>query len=166
MDARDLMTKSARLRALLMDRLQLIAHNEAELKRLDTAGRIYATPHYRKGRYLYLLHPTDSTGSRKREYIGANPERVAEALAKVQNARNHDELSEQSRRAQHALNVAAYQMGRIIEELERVAPLDLATLGHGDIEAAPGDAAVTNPAQLDMVTRSAIEAPQVSPLSA
>lgn len=55
-------------------------------------------------------------------------------------------------------------MERIIKELERVAPLDLATLGHGDIEAAPGDGTVTNTVESDMVTPRAIEQLRLSPI--
>jgi len=35
-------------------------------------------------RYLYLIHPTQHDGSRQREYIGADPDKQAEALARVE----------------------------------------------------------------------------------
>jgi hypothetical protein len=59
-----------------------------EAARLEQLRPVLATPHWRKDRnsqprYLYLIHPTQDDGSRKREYIGADPDKQAEALARV-----------------------------------------------------------------------------------
>lgn len=59
-----------------------------EATRLEQLQPVLATPHWRKDRhgqprYLYLIHPTQDDGSRKREYIGADLEAQAEALARV-----------------------------------------------------------------------------------
>ena len=67
---------------------------EAEAARLEGLQPVLATPHWRKDRdgqprYLYLIHPTQDDGSRQREYIGADPEKQAEALARVE---AHDKL--------------------------------------------------------------------------
>jgi hypothetical protein len=67
-----------------------------EAARLEQLQPVRATPHWRKDRhgqprYLYLIHPTQDDGSRQREYIGADPDKQAEALytqsavAKTQN---------------------------------------------------------------------------------
>jgi hypothetical protein len=61
---------------------------EAEATRLEQLRPVLATPHWRKDRhgqprYLYLIHPTQDDGSRRREYIGADPEAQAVALARV-----------------------------------------------------------------------------------
>ena len=61
---------------------------EAEATRLEGLQPVLATPHWRKDRhgqprYLYLIHPPQDDGSRKREYIGADPEAQAAALARV-----------------------------------------------------------------------------------
>jgi hypothetical protein len=59
-----------------------------EATRLEQLQPVLAIPHWRKDRhgqprYLYLIHPTQGDGSRKREYIGTDPEAQVEALARV-----------------------------------------------------------------------------------
>ena len=44
----------------------------ARMHELKRAGLIYAKPHYRQGKYLYLIYPMKD-GERRREYIGADP---------------------------------------------------------------------------------------------
>ena len=61
---------------------------ETQATRLEGLRPVLATPHWRKDRhgqprYLYLIHPTQDDGSRKREYIGADPEAQALALRRV-----------------------------------------------------------------------------------
>ena len=75
---------------MLLDRLQRVAHNRAELRRLDGAGRLYATPHWRGGRYLYLIYPTGADGTRVRQYVGADRAKTAAALTAIANARRYD----------------------------------------------------------------------------
>jgi len=65
-----------------------------EQDRLRGLNPIQATPHFRKDKdgnpkYLYLIHPTQANGERKREYIGADPDAQAAALARLQ---AHDDL--------------------------------------------------------------------------
>lgn len=60
----------------------------ARIEELTTAGCIRATPYYRKDargnpRYLFLIHPTAKDGSRRREYVGVDEEKKAQALAAV-----------------------------------------------------------------------------------
>lgn len=166
MEAGEILKACANLRTLVMDRLQLIAANQTEMKRLDAAGRIYATPHWRDGRYLYLLHPTDTTGRRQRKYIGAQPEKVAAALTQVNNARQYDELRRQTDRAEAALRLAEHQIRQAIGELSRAAPLDLATVDalNGDSGAPPGRPPVPNGLDSPLVTGRALEQLQLSPI--
>jgi len=65
---------------------------------LQAAGLIYATEHWRKGsnrepKYFYLLYPQKQGEPRKREYIGCDPARIAEARAGIVRAREFDALS-------------------------------------------------------------------------
>lgn len=123
----DILKKAAWLKNLLLDRLQLIAHNKTEMARLDLAGRIYATAHYREGKYLYLIYPKTKDEVRVRQYIGADPKRVEEALAKIQNAKKYEELADQTRQIEAELRLDSYQIGEICRRIERLAPLDLVT---------------------------------------
>lgn len=60
--------------ARLPDLIQSLAgqHREilSRMAALKRAGIIYAKPHYRQGKYLYLIYPMQD-GVRRREYVGA-----------------------------------------------------------------------------------------------
>lgn len=159
MDAENLIKQATALRRLLLDRIQLVAANTVEMKRLDAAGRIYATPHWRDGKYLYLLHPGKGDGQRgAREYIGAKREAVHEALTKTWNAKNYDKLELRNQKICGLLMAIERDLERMNRELERLGPLDLATQGNGDFgdtEAPARAEIVTNTMQSDMVTGSA-----------
>jgi len=77
-----------------------LAALHAQIAALETAGVTPATPHWRKDqhgrpRLLYLLHPSHN-GQRKREYIGADPAKQAQALARVQRYQQRDQLIHQA----------------------------------------------------------------------
>jgi hypothetical protein len=69
---------------------------------LERAGVIEATPYWRKDkegnpRILYLIHPSQN-GQRKREYVGVDPAKQADALARVQRWEQRQRLLEQANR--------------------------------------------------------------------
>ena len=55
---------------------------QTRIEQLAHLGAIKATAYYRDNKYLYLIYPSDH-GSRQREYIGSDPDTIAEALAKL-----------------------------------------------------------------------------------
>lgn len=55
---------------------------QTRIEQLVNLGAIRATPYYRDNKYLYLIYPSDH-GSRQREYVGSDPDQIAEALAKL-----------------------------------------------------------------------------------
>lgn len=74
-----------------------IAHRMEVLKR---AGLVYASLFWRKDaagveRYLYLLHPQIPGEPRRRDYIGCDPERIQEAKAGIERAKEYEELRKQ-----------------------------------------------------------------------
>lgn len=168
MEPAELLKSASWLRTLLLDRIQLAAHQRAELARLDAAGRIYATPHWRDGRYLYLIYPTDGAGSRRREYVGADPDKIKAALAGVEHARQYDALRDDTRRLDALLAWVERELGTLAYRLEAAAPLDLATQAtfpDGDNEPAPGLDSVAN--ALDsapLATQRVLEQLPLSPL--
>ena len=115
------------LQALIDDRLNMIRENRAELERLKQAGRIYATPSYKAGKYLYLIYPTQDDGSRKREYVGADPVKIREALDLIENARRYEELKAETDEIENLMVITERRIKDIENSLERVAPLDLVT---------------------------------------
>lgn len=97
------------------------------MMRRDVDGRIYASPYWRGGRYLYLVYPTGADGQRTREYIGADPKRTAEALRKVGNGKRYDALAAEVAAIERELLEAPYSLDIVAGRLERVAPVDLVT---------------------------------------
>lgn len=69
--------------------MQRVQRRMAHLRR---QGLIHASPHWREGRYLYLVHPAQGK-HRRRQYIGADPEKVRDAQRGIERAREHDELA-------------------------------------------------------------------------
>lgn len=61
----------------LQDAIQIEQHN---MNQLDKAGIKYAGTWWKDGKYLYLIGSSDGFGYRKREYIGADPEKIKAAM--------------------------------------------------------------------------------------
>lgn len=67
---------------------------QAELDEIERLGWCDAKPHYRNGKYFYLVYPMKD-GYRKREYIGADPHKIQDALDMIGRKARHDELEKQ-----------------------------------------------------------------------
>lgn len=61
---------------------QWLAAMDARVAALDKAGAVHAHIHWRKGGYLYLIHPVRD-GRRKKVYIGVDADKQIEALERV-----------------------------------------------------------------------------------
>jgi hypothetical protein len=101
----------AGLEAELVD----VERQMAELQRL---GLTHASPHYKAGKYLTLLYPSQAGTKRRRDYVGNDPQKVEEALARIKRARTHDQLSARARRLQEA---ASSTYGAISEAIRACA---------------------------------------------
>lgn len=72
--------------------LKDIAGRMAALKK---AGLIYAGEHMKDGKYLVLLHPSQAGETRRREYVGKDPQKIQEARDAIQRAKDYDALAKQ-----------------------------------------------------------------------
>lgn len=70
----------------LLEHMEQVGHELAildeKLGELEDLERYHAGTYWRDDKYLYIIYPSEN-GQRKREYIGADPEKVAEALAPI-----------------------------------------------------------------------------------
>jgi len=69
----------------------------ARIEELAEAGLIYATEYWRPNaagepRFMYLLYPIVPGEPRRRDYVGANPDRIAAARAAIERANEYDQL--------------------------------------------------------------------------
>jgi hypothetical protein len=89
----------------------------ARLRRLESLGMTDATPHYREGKYLYLIHPMVN-GERVREYIGADPKRIETALAMVERNRlYHEEVKPDLEKINYLLRSVSQQLYQLLTSL-------------------------------------------------
>ncbi len=83
---------------------------------LERAGIIYAKPHYRQGKYLYLIYPMKD-GERRREYIGADPQKINEALQAVNRVHEYEALSRKLAQTEGCLSQGQSQLNLLIRTL-------------------------------------------------
>lgn len=90
-----------------------------ELNTLSAAGICYATPYYRGGKYLYLIHPSKNY-QRKREYIGADPDAIAAALESIERAKRYDAIKRHVDRAETCIRDAGYNIRTALRNLQSI----------------------------------------------
>lgn len=79
----------------LTSSLEAAEHRRCELRKelaqLKRQGLTPAKAHWRKGKYLYLIHPQKPGQSKRyRQYIGVDEARVREALACIERTRLYE----------------------------------------------------------------------------
>lgn len=92
---------------------------QVETARLEQLHPIEATLHYRKDRhgqprYLYLLHPTHNDGSRRRQYIGADPAKQAQAMARIEAYEDLLQVQAEIREVSHRLAAITGHLARAL----------------------------------------------------
>lgn len=92
---------------------------ERNMRALKAKGLIYASPHWRDGRYLYLLYPLVNGEPRRREYIGADPERIEAAQQAIERAQQYDTLNQRLSSLDAVINRAAQSIASAVSELQR-----------------------------------------------
>lgn len=65
---------------------------------LKKDGLIYAGEHMKDGKYLVLLHPSQTGEARRREYVGKDPQKIQEARDAIRRAKDYDALAKQYER--------------------------------------------------------------------
>lgn len=93
---------------------QTFAALKAKIEALEEAGIANASPSYRDGKYLYLIFPMVD-GERKREYIGADPEKIAAALARIERNKQHSALTAELQRYDAGFSRAAWQLRDLVD---------------------------------------------------
>lgn len=94
----ELMTLAAAIPSLIGELQNQITDVVTAMESLEKSGLIYATEHWRKDgkgepKYLYLLFPQKNGDTRRRDYVGCDPEGIAEARAGISRAQEYDKLA-------------------------------------------------------------------------
>lgn len=77
---------------------------------LKKKGLIYAGTWWKDGKYLYLVYPSDGFGSRKRQYIGAEQEKINEANEGISRGQKYNEAKARMLRLRDQLNTIQYHL--------------------------------------------------------
>ncbi|MGO9375208.1 MAG: hypothetical protein ACLQBD_24360 [Syntrophobacteraceae bacterium] len=119
-DAEDLADKIRAEASKLPELIESLARKYREIltrmHELKRAGLIYAKPYYRQGKYLYLIYPMKD-GQRRREYIGADPEKIQEALQAINRVHEYEALSSKLARTEGCLSQGQLQLNQLIRTL-------------------------------------------------
>jgi hypothetical protein len=83
---------------------------------LKAAGLIYAAEHWRNKKYFYLIYPQVG-GQRKRQYVGTDPDRIAEARAGIQRGKDYDLLKENVAAIESRITAAKFHINSAQFEL-------------------------------------------------
>ena len=93
-----------------------LATAQKRMAQLKRAGLVYATEHWREGRYLYLVHPQHD-GERKREYVGTDPKKIKAAQDAIARARDYDALAERARQIEATLYEGGQRLASAVDYL-------------------------------------------------
>lgn len=86
---------SGKLPSLIAAHAVRVADLAAQMAKLKAAGLIYASFHWREGKYFYLVYPVKAGDKRKRDYIGTDKEKIKAAQAAMARAKAYDALAVQ-----------------------------------------------------------------------
>lgn len=90
---------------------------ERTMRKLKAQGLIYATTHMRDQKYMYLLYPSKAGEPRRREYVGSNLKRMAEANEGIQRRESYDAALAQLQSLDLAIYKASMKLSEAVAEL-------------------------------------------------
>lgn len=86
---------------------------ENQINRLRNLGWVDAKPHYRDGKYLYLIYPMVN-GERRREYIGADQNKIQDALDAIERKSEIENLENRLADISSAISQTKYFLAKAI----------------------------------------------------
>lgn len=91
---------------------------EHQIAALEQHEMFYATEWWKDNKYLYLVSPTDQDGNRKRQYIGCDQQKIAEARQKITRWQTHRDLKKERLKLQLALRSREYDLDLLARNLK------------------------------------------------
>ncbi|MDQ1817803.1 hypothetical protein RBA41_31330 [Massilia sp. CCM 9210] len=110
---------SKKLAPLIESHAERLAKLTTEMAALEKEGLIYASSTLRDGKYFYLVYPSKKMEKRKREYVGTDPEKIANALAGIARARQYEILKAEHQQRDAFLADRHRTLSYLLDELGR-----------------------------------------------
>lgn len=82
-----------------------------------------AHPYWLNGLYLYLVYPRKRGESRRRDYVGNDPQRVAEAIELIDRSRHYRAIQAELRELENRIQMASHAFGRVVLALRHSVPV-------------------------------------------
>lgn len=95
---------------------------QQELNLLRRQPAKAATPYWHQGRYLYLIHSQREGGNRVREYVGRDPDKVAQALAAVRCHQQQEALEQELTGIEEQIRNASFKLDSLLWSLAGLPP--------------------------------------------
>lgn len=77
---------------------------------IEEQGFCFGAIYFKAGKYAYLIH-RQQNGERKREYIGADPDKIEEAHARIARAQRHRQIMQEIYQLENRLGWITRQLG-------------------------------------------------------
>jgi hypothetical protein len=90
-----------------------------QMDELSKAGLIYASTHWREGKYFYLVYPVKAGEKRRRDYIGTDKEKIEAAQASIERAKSFDVLALQLKRYGALLSESRRVLKHLVDDMSR-----------------------------------------------
>lgn len=103
----------------IREKAERIAELEGKIRALETLGTVNASLHYKANKYLYLIHPTNKSGERVRQYVGAQPEKIRWAINSVNRYHEAQELKRILDMHKDKMSQANYRLDNLISTLKQ-----------------------------------------------
>jgi len=114
-----IISKLRQIERQIREKAERIADLKGQISHLEQLGTINASLHYKAGKYLYLIHPTQENGERVRQYVGAQPEKIKEAEKAITRYNTVEMLKGLVKTHQSKLDYAEWKLKETIEALNR-----------------------------------------------
>lgn len=112
-DVTDVEKLADQLPVLIAAQKAALVVKQNKMEELKNAGLIYASEHWRSGKYLYLIYPSHD-GQRERKYIGADPSKIEAAQASIRRANEYDHLAIEAGRIEKSLKQGCEMLRGVI----------------------------------------------------
>ncbi len=110
---------SAKLPALIEAHSARVEDITAQMAALDKAGLIYASTHWREGKYFYLVYPVKAGDKRRRDYIGTDKAKIEAAELAIARAKEFDQLAAQLKRYESYLHDSRRVLKNLVDDMGR-----------------------------------------------